>query len=244
MAYRSMPVMFPQTAEGAQMTIPYGEVLGPGPSTGTNGAHSPDDERRHAPATLRNRQPLLDALLSRLPEGRILEIACGTGEHAAYLAPRLPGRHWLPTDPNRDALASTAAWLEAEGVTNTAPPTALDTTAPVEHWPVTDVAAILCINMIHIAPWGASEGLMAGAQSVLPPGGTLILYGPFQRHGAHTAPSNMAFDAGLRGENPEWGVRDLDHQVVPLAASHGLSLEEIVPMPSNNLLVVFRKPAR
>ncbi|MCW5889019.1 MAG: DUF938 domain-containing protein [bacterium] len=193
---------------------------------------------RHAPATTRNRDPLL-AVLRRLlpPAGTVVEIASGTGEHAAWFAAALPGLVWQPSDPDPEARASVAAWCD--GLANVRPPLALDARAP-DTWPVAAADALLCVNMIHIAPWAACEGLVAGAGRLLPAGAPLVLYGPYRVGGAHTAPSNAAFDADLRARNPAWGVRDLD-DVVAAAAPHGLRLEETVAMPANNLTVVLRR---
>ncbi|MGE5146784.1 MAG: DUF938 domain-containing protein [Candidatus Eiseniibacteriota bacterium] len=202
-------------------------------------AESPDDARLSAPAVARNREPILAVLRRVLPAaGTVLEIASGTGEHAAYCAPHFPALAWQPTDRDPGNLASIAAWAAASGAATIRPPIALDVTA--RDWGVTAVAAILCINMIHISPWAATEALMAGAGRLLPPGGPLYLYGPYKRGGRHTAPSNAAFDADLRRRDPAWGVRDLD-DVARTAERNGLDLAEIVEMPANNLSVVFRQ---
>lgn len=209
------------------------------------------DRRRHAPATDRNREPILAVLQQHLPAtGTVLEVASGTGQHAAFFTPRLAPRHWLPSDPSPEARASIVAWrTEAQGAA-LHDPLALDVMVP--RWEETVTAwlaqrgdrtpplcAIVCINMIHIAPWRACEGLLAGAEKLLPPGGVLMLYGPFQRQGQHTAPSNEAFDASLRSQNPQWGIRNLE-TVAGQAATHRLQLSAIVEMPANNLSVVFR----
>lgn len=194
------------------------------------------DDRLYAPATLRNRGPILDALRPRLPpRGLVLEVASGTGEHAAHLAAALPHLAFQPTDPDPAHRASIAAWTGESP--NVRPPLALDASAP--DWPVRCADAVLCINLIHIAPWAATEGLLAGAARVLPPGGPLVLYGPYTRDGRHTAPSNAAFDADLRARDPAWGVRDLG-DVARLAGAAGFGAAEVVPMPANNLLAVFR----
>jgi len=193
--------------------------------------------RRSAPATLRNREPILAVLRRVLPEsGLVLEIASGTGEHAAFFAEALPGVRWQPSDPDPGALDSIAAWTE--GLETVLPPLSLDAAADV--WPVARARAIVCINMIHISPWAATEGLMRGAGRVLDPGAPLYLYGPYRRGGEHTAPSNAAFDADLRARNPGWGVRDLE-AVIAEAGRNGLAFEELVEMPANNLSVVFRR---
>ena len=192
-----------------------------------------------SPAVVRNRDPILAVLRRVLPErGVVLEIASGSGEHAVHFAAALPSLIWQPSDPDSQARDSIAAYRAAAQLPNLLPPLVLDAMSPT--WPVTQVDAMVAINMIHIAPWGAAEGLMAGAERLLPAGGVLFLYGPFRERGQHTAPSNAAFDESLRARNREWGVRDLD-EVAALASRHGLALEERVAMPANNLSVVFRR---
>jgi SAM-dependent methyltransferase len=194
--------------------------------------------RRHAPATLRNREPLLAVLRRTLPPaGTVLEVASGTGEHAAFFAAALPALVWQPTDLDPAARASIAAWCA--DVPNVRPPLPLDAAVP-DTWEITAADAMLCVNMIHIAPWAACEGLLAGAGRVLPAGAPLVLYGPYRVGGVHTAPSNAAFDAGLRAQNPAWGVRDLE-DVLAVASTHGLRHDETVAMPANNLTVVLRR---
>jgi hypothetical protein len=199
-----------------------------------------------APSVARNREPILAVLrrvvpLPILPARRlVLEIASGSGEHAIYFAAALPHLTWQPSDPDPDARESIAAYLAATALPNVLPPLILD--AAASNWPVTQADVIVAINMIHIAPWAATEGLMAGAERLLPVGGVLFLYGPFREHGQHTAPSNAAFDESLRARDREWGVRDLD-EVAALASQHGLAFEERVAMPANNLSVVFRRRA-
>lgn len=197
------------------------------------------DHRRHAPAALRNRDPILAVLSRTLPaRGVVLEVASGSGEHAAYFAPRLAPRQWQPSDADSDARASIAAYAAQIECPTLRPPVALD--ASDDTWPIAAADAIVCINMIHIAPWSAAQGLVRGAAAILPTGGLLYLYGPFMRGGRHTAPSNQAFDTGLRARDPAWGVRDLD-DVAHLAAAQGLALDEVVEMPANNLSVLFRR---
>ncbi|MCC6902284.1 MAG: DUF938 domain-containing protein [Polyangiaceae bacterium] len=198
------------------------------------------DARRFAPATERNREPILEVLRRFLrPEARVLEIAAGSGEHACFFAARLPVAEWQPTDPDADSRASIDAWRAHVRLDQVRPALALDVTA--EPWPVTRTDAVVCINMIHISPWAATLGLMRGATRVLEPGGVLFLYGPYRRSGAHTAPSNEAFDASLRARDPSWGVRDLE-AVTRAAEDAGLVSEEVVAMPANNFAVVFRRP--
>jgi len=200
-------------------------------------ANQPAGAKQHAPATLRNREAIF-AILERVlpPTGLVLEIASGTGEHATWIAPQLPVITWQPSDADPQMRASIEAWTAERAAVNVLPPIVLDVCTEV--WPLDEAAAVFCANMIHIAPWAATEGLLRGAARVLSAGGLLVLYGPFMTGGAHTAPSNAAFDAGLRARNPAWGVRDLD-VVRALAASHGLRHRETVDMPANNLSVVF-----
>ena len=197
------------------------------------------DPRRHAPATLRNRGPILEVLRQVLPAaGTVLEIASGSGEHAVFFAEALPDLMWHPTDPDPDNRASIRGWIAETGVTNVTAPA--DLNAAARAWPVTHADAIVCINMIHISPWTATLGLLAGAARTLPTAAPLYLYGPYLRNGRHTAPSNEDFDQSLRAQNPEWGVRDLD-EVSEAAAQAGLTLAEVIEMPANNLSVVFRR---
>lgn len=195
------------------------------------------DPRREAPAVARNRDAILDVLRGILPaRGLLLEVASGSGEHALHFAPTFPGLAFQPSDPDPEARASIDAWCA--GVANIRPAIALDAAAP--HWPLDHADAVLCINMIHIAPWAACEGLMRGAARLLPEGAPLVLYGPFRRGGAHTAPSNAAFDESLRARDPAWGVRDLE-AVVAEAAGAGFGPPDITAMPANNLTVAFRR---
>jgi SAM-dependent methyltransferase len=195
------------------------------------------DARRHWPAAERNKEPIMEVLRRVLPErGFLLEIASGTGQHAAHFAAAFPALDWQPSELDADMHASIRAWTE--GMPNVREPTALDVGATP--WPVSRADAILCINMIHIAPWQATLDLMAGAGKILAPGGVLFLYGPYRRHGAHTAPSNEAFDADLKRRNPEWGVRNME-TVAEAAKANGLDFVEAVAMPANNFSVMFRK---
>ena len=199
---------------------------------------TPPSEARSSPAALRNREPILAALLSRLPHtGVVLELAAGTGEHAVHFAAACPDLAWQPADLDSDALASVAARRAHAGLPNLLAPLRLDACDPAS-WP--DADAVIAINMIHIAPWAATEGLMAGAGRVLPRGGMLFLYGPYLEADVETAPGNLAFDASLKSRDPAWGLRHLD-EVAALAGRHGLTLAERIAMPANNLSVVFRK---
>jgi SAM-dependent methyltransferase len=199
----------------------------------------PTLDQRHAPATLRNREPLL-AVLARLfgRPGLVLEIASGTGEHAAFFAGQLPHLVWQPTDYDTENLPSIAAWTDEAASTNVRPPLRLDASA--EDWPVKQADYLLCVNMIHIAPREAMLGLVAGAARVLGEGAAFVLYGPYRENGAHTAPSNASFDESLRARDPRWGVRDLE-ELLSLADEAGFAHEETVRMPANNLTVVLRR---
>ena len=192
-----------------------------------------------APAVARNRDPILAVLRRFLPDhGTVLEIASGTGEHAAYFATHLPHLTWQPTDTDPDALASIAAHRATANAPNLRAPIEIDVTAPV--WPVTRADAVVSINMIHISPWSAAQGLMTGAAKLLAASGVLYLYGPYKENGVHTAPSNAAFDASLKARDPRWGVRDVG-DVRKLADGHGFDFVERVAMPANNLSLVFRR---
>lgn len=202
-----------------------------------------EDPRLSSPAAHRNRDPILAVLRQVLPEtGSVLEIASGTGEHVVHFARALPALSWQPSDPSPEARESVAAHTADSGLANIRPVAALDAARGQEAgaWPVERADAILCINMVHISPWEATQGLMAGASRLLPPGGLLILYGPYLRDGVETAPSNLAFDTDLKARDPRWGLRRLE-TVSAEAAAHGLGLERVDEMPANNLLLVFRR---
>ena len=195
--------------------------------------------KRHAPATARNREPIALVLREELPaEGLVLEIASGTGEHAVHFAQAFSALAWQPSDPDSAALASITAWRTEEGPPNLLPPLMID--AAQGDWPQAAADAVLCVNMVHISPSEATEGLMKGAGRVLPPGAPLILYGPFLEEDVETAPSNLAFDRSLRAQDTRWGLRDvawLDH----LARASELERTRRVEMPANNLMLVYRK---
>lgn len=191
--------------------------------------------KRHAPATERNREPIAAELAEVLPvSGKVLEIASGTGEHVAFFAKCFPGITWQPSDPDADALASIAEWTE--GLANVLPPLEID--AAVGDLPTAD--AILCVNMVHISPWEATLGLLAGAGQALPSGAPLILYGPYRREGVETAPSNEQFELWLKEKDARFGLRFVE-AVTEAAAPHGLALERLVEMPANNLMLVYRR---
>ncbi len=204
-----------------------------------------DDRRQFAPATERNREPILAVLRRHLPDtgdGLVIEVASGSGQHTAWFAAAFPHLTWQPSDLSEDAHSSIAAWVAHEGVTNARAPIRLDATA--DAWD--DIAldsspvALLNVNMIHISPWAACEGLMAKAGALLPQGARVIMYGPYRRGGRHTAPSNAAFDESLRARDPSWGIRNLE-DVIACAAANGLAHVETVEMPANNLTVVYQR---
>ena len=193
-----------------------------------------------SPSAARNSEPIL-AVLRKTLSGHetVLEIGCGTGEHAVCFAEAMPTLTWLPTDPDSGSRASTASWIRFKQLTNVLQPVAVDVRAT--RWGVEDAApfdAIVSINMVHIAPWAATLGLFSGAGRLLRDGGLLFLYGPFMQDGLHTAASNAAFDGSLKSQNPSWGLRDIaDLRRVALAS--GLRLDRIIEMPANNLSLVF-----
>jgi hypothetical protein len=197
------------------------------------------DERRSAPHVARNAAPIAEVLRTVLPErGLVLEVASGSGEHGLHFAREFSHLSFQPSDPEPAALRSIEAWRREAGPSNLLPPIALD--ARAAEWPVAAADAILCINMVHISPGQATLGLLNGAGRLLAGGAPLYLYGPYRRSGVATAPSNEAFDASLKGRNPQWGLRDIE-EVVAAAEAQGLSLDRVIEMPANNLSVVLRK---
>jgi SAM-dependent methyltransferase len=198
-----------------------------------------EDGRWFAASADRNKGPILAVLERILPQGGlVLEMGSGTGQHVVHFAGALPHLTWQPTDPDADFRRSVLQWIAAARLENVAAPVDLDVLR--RPWPIARADAIVCINMIHVAPWAATEALLGGASEVLPGDGVLFLYGPYRRFGRHTAPSNEAFDAQLRVQDPEWGLRDLE-AVAELAAAAGLDLDEVIDMPANNFGVVLRK---
>lgn len=192
--------------------------------------------KRHAPAAARNVEPIGDMLARWLPDsGLVLEIASGTGEHALAFARRFPALEWQPSDPDPQALASISAW-QSDGPANLRAPVRLDVCA--SQWPVDRADAILCINMVHIAPWDAALGLLDGAERLLAAGKSLILYGPWREAGVETAPSNVAFDRSLKDRDPNWGLRRVE-DFASEAASRNLFLADRCPMPANNIMLRF-----
>ncbi|MCX7370381.1 MAG: DUF938 domain-containing protein [Alphaproteobacteria bacterium] len=198
-----------------------------------------EDARRFAPAVARNKAAITEVLARHLlTSGLVLEIASGSGEHALHFAAHFPALSFQPTDPDAAALASIAAWRAEAQPANLLPPLALDVMA--DAWPVQKADTVLCINMIHIAPWEASAALIRGAARVLPRDGFLFLYGPFKQGGQHTTPSNAEFDSSLRAQDARWGVRDLE-VVAEIASAAGFAAPVVEAMPANNLCVIFRR---
>jgi SAM-dependent methyltransferase len=194
--------------------------------------------RRSAPAALRNREPIAEVLKDWLPStGLVLEVASGTGEHAALFAERFPNLEWQPSDVDRDALRSIRAWRDEARLPNLRDPLRLD--AASAEWPIAKADAVLSINMVHISPWTSALGLMEGAARLLSGGGALILYGPWLKDDIPTADSNMAFDADLRRRDPQWGLRRVE-DFAAAAAERGLVLQEVRAMPANNLMLLLR----
>ena len=194
--------------------------------------------RRSAPAALRNREPIAAVLRDWLPPaGVVLELASGSGEHAVHFARAFPQLEWQPSDLDPDALASIAAWRSEASLANLCAPLVLDAAAP--EWPIDRADAVLSLNMVHISPWSAAVGLIAGAARLLSPGSPLILYGPWLEEGVEPAPSNLAFDADLRRRDPAWGLRTVE--TFAAAAAHAFSLDERRAMPANNLMLRFRR---
>lgn len=197
------------------------------------------ENRRSAPAALRNREPIADVLADWLPPGGlVLELASGTGEHAIHFAGRFPNLDWQPSDPDTGALASIAAWRQAAVRTNLRAPLRID--ASESEWPIDRADAILSINMVHISPWSAALGLLDGAARMLKREAPLILYGPWIEAEIETAASNLAFDQDLRARDPDWGLREVEAFAAE-AASRGFSLAQRRPMPANNLMLLFRR---
>ncbi|MEM9706896.1 MAG: DUF938 domain-containing protein [Pseudomonadota bacterium] len=200
-----------------------------------------------SPSVARNKD-VIAAVLEKCfaPNAAVLEIASGSGEHSIAFAKKMPGATWFPGDPNPEARASINAWRASEALENIRAPHKIDAAQP--DWSSflagdanpAEFDGVVSINMIHIAPFSAAKGLFAGASRHLKRGGFLFLYGPFKRDGRHTAPSNEDFDASLKARDPNWGVRDLESEVVPLGEKNGFTVPEIVDMPANNLSVIFR----
>ncbi|MGH6824839.1 DUF938 domain-containing protein [Methyloceanibacter sp.] len=217
----------------------------PPPPVALEGRDRTGDGRQFSPSAARNSGPIREVVERALPRsGAALEIGSGTGEHIVCFAKALPGLVWLPSDPDPAARASIEAWIACEGLANVRAPVAIDTSQAA--WGVEDdapFAAMVSLNMVHIAPWQAALGLLAGAGRLLRPDGILYFYGPFMTGGRHTAPSNAAFDADLKRRDPRWGLRNVD-DLVREAVPHGLELREVIEMPANNLSLVFVRTGR
>ena len=223
----------------AKFVVEFGKAVPPAP-----------DGRRDGPAFHRNHDAIWSTIVRFLGEqsGAVLEIGSGTGQHAVEFARRSPNLVWWPSDIYPSHLDSIAAWRRHAGLANLRAPQRIDLSDSDWTWHSdgqagSELTAIVCINVLHISPWRVSQNLMSGAGRLLRGGGRLFIYGPFMRDGRHTAPSNAAFDASLRAENPEWGVRDVG-DLKALAEYAGLTLGEIVPMPANNLVLVFARAVR
>lgn len=200
------------------------------------------DGRHEAPAAVRNRDPILAVLRRVLPsQGSVLELGSGTGQHVVHFAAALPDLQWQPSEPDPALRASIDAWIAHAGLPNVAAPLALD----IERrpWPVRAADAVVCINVLHVSPVRTAAALCAGAAELLPPGGPLVLYGPYRREGVVTAPGNERFDAELRAHDATWGLRRVE-DVAGTAGAAGLDLVEIVEMPANNLCLILRRRAR
>ncbi len=201
-----------------------------------------DDVRRSAPAALRNRGPIADVLREWLPNsGVVLEVASGTGEHAAYFAERFPNLEWQPSDVHPDALRSIAAWRQAAHLSNLREPVRID--AAAGDWPVERADAVLNINMVHISAWGAAIGLIDSSARLLSEGAPLILYGPWLTGQVEPAPSNVAFDADLRRRDPQWGLRKVEDFAMH-AKRCGFQLVQQRAMPANNMMLLFERGPR
>lgn len=197
------------------------------------------DGKWFIPSAERNKGPILDVLARVLPtRGVVLEVASGTGQHVIHFAKALPGLTWQPSDPDPELRESIAQRLGEEKLANVNPPIELDVTRLP--WPLQTADAVVCINLIHVAPWSATLALLEGTKALLPAQHVLFLYGPYRRHGQHTSKSNEQFDSDLHAQNPEWGLRDLE-AVSETAASSGFVLAEIVEMPANNFSLVFKR---
>lgn len=199
----------------------------------------------HSAAAERNQAPILAVLQTLLPpQGAALEIASGTGQHAAHFAAALPGWTWQPTDLHDQHFGAIPGWAAQAGARNVLPPRRLDVRAA--DWPADGPAfsapfdLVYCANMLHIAPWACCAALMQGATRHLAPGGRLVTYGPYLEDGVPTAPSNLAFDASLRAQDADWGIRRLA-DVARTAADAGLRLAARHALPANNLLLVWTR---
>lgn len=197
------------------------------------------DGKWFLPPSERNKGPILDVLSRVLPKrGVVLEIASGTGQHVVHFATALPGLTWQPSDPDPELLESIALRVREAQLANINSPIELDVTR--HPWPLQAADAIVCINMIHVAPWSATLALLESSRALLPTGHVLFLYGPYRRLGRYSSKNDEQFDADLRAQNPDWALRDLE-AVSEAAASSGFVLAEIVDMPANNFSLIFKR---
>lgn len=197
------------------------------------------DGKWFIPSAERNKGPILDVLTRVLPtRGVVLELASGTGQHVIHFAKALSGLTWQPSDPDPELRESVALRVGEEQLANVNPPIDLDVTRLP--WPLKTADAVVCINLIHVAPWSATLALLEGTKALLPAQHVLFLYGPYRRFGQHTSKSNEQFDSDLRAHNSEWGLRDLE-AVSETAAFSAFVLAEIVEMPANNFGLVFKR---
>ncbi|MHA7819033.1 MAG: DUF938 domain-containing protein [Erythrobacter sp.] len=196
--------------------------------------------KKHAPATLRNREAIAEVLALELPtSGCVLEVASGSGEHAVFFSERFPALEWQPSDATREAIASILAYKAEFPDLNLRLPIMLDARAPSD-WEVAGADAIVCINMVHISGWEATEGLFEGAARLLGGNGLpLVLYGPYFEQGVERAPSNVAFDESLRSRNAEWGIREVENMDAA-GERHGFTRSARYEMPANNLMLIYR----
>ena len=215
---------------------------------GKDGRPVEPDGRLDAAAFHRNHAPIWAVLQKFLAgkSGDVVEVGSGTGQHVVHFATHTPDITWWPSDLNERHLKSIEAWRAHAVLPNIRPPLRIDLTDPAWCPAMHDgsgpgeLLAVFCANVIHIAPWRVAEGLFAGAGRYLRADGRLFLYGPFKRDGKHTAMSNAVFDTSLREQDAEWGVRDIA-DLEKLAAGVGLALIETVPMPANNMILVFAR---
>jgi len=190
------------------------------------------------PAPERNKAPILEVLSRLFKRGLVLEIAAGTGQHAVHFAAGLPEVTWQPSEKDQELLDVLAARVTHARLPNLKPPVWLDAASP--SWPISAADGLFSANLLHISPWGVALGLFAGAERLLTPRSLLVTYGPYRMSGVHTSVSNADFDASLRGQNSEWGVRDVD-DLSACARARGFDLVESVKMPANNFTLVWQR---
>lgn len=205
-----------------------------------SGAGVGDDGRRHAPSAARNAAAILAVLQEVAPkQGRVLELAAGTGQHAAEFAAALPGLAWQPTDHDAANLPSIAAWRAQSGAANLRAPLVLDAASPGWGglWGGQDL--ILVVNLLHLIPARAAETVLAEAAAALAPNGRFLIYGPFLRQGRTTSAGDAAFHASLQAQDALIGYKDLDWVSGQLqSAGHTVAIRE---MPANNLMLITFK---